>query len=211
MGIAASAIIYPGVVLGDNCQIEEFVLVGVLSQCSVLSQHETRIGSNALIRSHTVIYEGNLIGVCFQTGHGVMIRELNEIGDNVSIGTHSIIEHHVKIGKEVRIHSNAFVPEYSILEDRVWIGPNAVLTNAKYPLSPQAKDNLKGPHLLSGAKIGASATLMPAVVIGRNALIGAGSVVVEDVPDDKVVVGNPGRVIKDIADLSAYQVDRLLK
>jgi len=57
----------------------------------------TTIGDNCAIRFHTVIYAGNKIGNNFQTGHGVNIREFNEIGDNVSIGTHSIIEHHIKM------------------------------------------------------------------------------------------------------------------
>jgi len=138
-----------------------------------------------------------------------MIRELNEIGDHVSIGSHSIIEHHVKIGNRVRIHSNAFIPEYSILEEDTWIGPNVVFTNALYPLSPDAKKNLKGPHLLTGAKIGANATLLPGIVIGRNALVGAGAVVVHNVPDGKVVAGNPARIIKDMNDLSAYNTVKL--
>ncbi len=76
-----------------------------------------------------------------------MIRELNQIGDNVSIGTHSVIEHHVQIDDNVRVHSNAFIPEFSILEEGAWVGPNVVFTNALYPLSPQAKSNLKGSHL----------------------------------------------------------------
>jgi len=131
----------------------------------------------------------------------VNIRELNEIGDNVSIGTLSVIEHHVRIGNNVRIHSQVFVPEYSILEDGAWLGPNVVLTNAKYPLSPGAKENLKGPTIGKGAKIGANTTILPGVVIGRNALVGAGSVVVKDVPENGVVVGNPARLLKNITTL----------
>lgn len=57
---------------------------------------------------------------------------------------------------------------------------------------------------MSGSKVGANATLLPGVTIGRNALVGAGSVVVRDVPDDKVVVGNPARIIRDVSELSAY-------
>ncbi len=139
-----------------------------------------------------------------------MVRELNQIGDDVSIGTHSIIEHHVQIGYQVRIHSNVFIPEFSILEEGAWVGPNAVFTNARYPLSPSAKANLQGPHLLPQSKIGANVTLLPGVVIGRGALVGAGSVVVRDIPDGKVAVGNPARVIGDISQLAAYQTNQLL-
>jgi acetyltransferase-like isoleucine patch superfamily enzyme len=172
---------------------------------------ETHIGAGAVVLSHTVIYAGNRIGVHFQTGHSVLIRELNEIGDDVSIGSHSVIEHHVKIANRVRVHSQAFIPEYSVLEEECWVGPNVVFTNALYPRSPGTKSTLKGPHIMPGAKIGANATLLPGVVIGRNALVGAGAVVVDDVPDGKVVVGNPARVIKDISELSAYSQAELFK
>ena len=101
----------------------------------------------------------------------------------------------------MRIHTQAFIPEFSVLEEGCWIGPNVVLTNAKYPLSPGVKDQLAGPVIRKGAKIGANATLLPGVVIGENALVGAGSVVVRDVPPGAVVVGNPARVIRQIAEL----------
>lgn len=208
--IASTALLYPNVSLGEASTIDEFVLLGVAPRGYQPGDMETRIGPETHIRSHTVIYAGNIIGAHFQTGHGVMIRELNEIGDDVSIGTHSIIEHHVQIGQRVRIHSNVFIPEFSILEEGAWVGPNAVFTNARYPLSLSAKANLQGPHLLPQAKIGANVTLLPGVVIGRGALVGAGSVVIRDVPDGKIVVGNPARIIGDISELAAYQTDQLL-
>jgi acetyltransferase-like isoleucine patch superfamily enzyme len=196
--ISKTAIIYPNVRLGKNCVVEDFVIIGTPGDSSTL---ETVIGDNALIRSHTVIYGGNKIGHNFQTGHKANIRELNEIGDNVSVGTLSVVEHHVKIGKWVRIHTQAFVPEYTILEDECWIGPNVVITNAKYPKSPNVKRELKGAYIKKGAIIGANSTLLPGVIIGEHALIGAGSVVTRDVKDKAVVVGNPAKVINDISDL----------
>jgi acetyltransferase-like isoleucine patch superfamily enzyme len=207
--IAKTAILYDCVSVGEDSVVDEFVLVGVAPRGYQPGDLETRIGPGAVIRSHTVIYAGNVIGARFQTGHGAMIRELNQIGDDVSIGTHSIVEHHVQLGNGVRIHSDVFIPEFSILEEGAWVGPHAVFTNALYPLSPTAKASLKGPHLLPGAKIGANATLLPGVVIGRGALVGAGSVVVRDVPDGKVVVGNPARVIRDVGELAAYHVEQL--
>jgi acetyltransferase-like isoleucine patch superfamily enzyme len=197
-------IIHPNVHLGADSQIGDYVIIGAPPRGKRPGGLDTEIGAHALIRSHAVVYAGNRIGANLQTGHSVMIRELNEIGDDVSIGTHSIIEHHVKIGNRVRIHCNVFIPEYSILEDDTWVGPNVVFTNALYPLSPEAKANLKGPHLMRGSKIGANATLLPGVIIGHNALVGAGAVVIRDVPDGKVVVGNPARIVKDVSELSAY-------
>lgn len=202
--MTATCIIHANVVLGANHYIDDFVVIGVSPHGPQPESLYTSIGPGAIIRSHTIIYAGNSIGANFHTGHAVVIRECNEIGDDVSIGTHSSIEHHVKIGDRVRIHSRVFIPEYSILEDEAWVGPGAVFTNALYPLARDAKARLKGPHLMTGSKIGANATLLPGVTIGRNALVGAGAVVVHDVPDGKVVVGNPARIIKDVSELSAY-------
>ena len=198
--------VYPGVHLTQDSRIGSYVVLGHPPQGREFGELETWIGAGALIRSHTVIYSGNQIGSHFQTGHGVMIREMNEIGDHVSVGSHSIIEHHVQIGDHVRIHSNVFIPEYTILEEAAWVGPNVVFTNALYPLSPTTKSSLRGPHVMSEAKIGANATLLPGIVIGRGAIVGAGAVVVRDVPDEKVVVGNPAQVIKDVAALEAYKL-----
>lgn len=193
--------IFDNVDLGLDSHIEEYCIIGVPPRGQKEGDLKTIIGAGAQIRSHTVIYAGNRIGKSFQTGNKVNIRELNEIGDNVSVGTLSVIEHHIIIGNNVRIHSQVFVPEYSVLEDNAWLGPNVVLTNAKYPMSPGVKEKLKGPHVKKGAKIGANATILPGVIIGENALVGAGAVVVSDVPDGAVVVGNPAKIIKYISEL----------
>jgi acetyltransferase-like isoleucine patch superfamily enzyme len=200
-----SAQIFPNVFFTDEPTVGEFCIIGEPPRGKKAGEIVTRIGARAVIRSHTVIYAGSGIGDDFQTGHGVLIREQNEIGNNVSIGSHSIVEHHVKIGNNVRLHSNVFVPEFSILEDECWLGPNVVVTNARYPQSKRVKENLRGAHIKRGAKIGANATLLPGIVIGENALVGAGAVVTHHVPDGAVVAGNPARVIKTVRDISDYQ------
>ena len=200
-----TSIIYPGVLLGGGSVVEHFCIIGAPPRGAREGEMQTTIGERAVIRSHTVIYAGNVIGANFQTGNKVNIRELNEIGNNVSVGTLSVVEHHVEIADNVRIHSQVFVPEFSVLEEGCWIGPNVVLTNAKYPLSRGVKDQLAGPVIRRGAKIGANATILPGVVIGEHALVGAGAVVVRDVPAGAVVAGNPARVIGQIADLP-YEV-----
>jgi acetyltransferase-like isoleucine patch superfamily enzyme len=200
--ISPTARIYPNVRLGEDVEVGDFAIVGIPPRGKAEGELPTVIGDGAVIRSHTVIYAGNVIGRSFQTGHSAMIREDNEIGDDVSVGTGSVVEHHVTIASKVRIHSQAFVPEYSVLEEGAWVGPNVVLTNAPHPLCPKAKECLKGPTLKRGAKIGANSTVLPFLTIGENALVGAGSVVVSDVPAGAVVAGNPARVIKSIDQLT---------
>jgi acetyltransferase-like isoleucine patch superfamily enzyme len=193
--------IHDNVLLGPGCVVEDFCILGAPPRDVREGELQTTIGEGATIRSHTVIYAGNVIGRRFQTGNKVNIRESNRIGDNVSIGTLSVIEHHVEIADNVRIHTQVFIPEYSVLEEGCWVGPNVVLTNAKYPLSPGVKDRLAGPVIRRGAKIGANATLLPGVIIGEHALVGAGAVVVRDVPAGMVVAGNPARAIRPLSEL----------
>ena len=195
-GIAETAKLYPHVKLGKNVIIEDFCVIGAPFKGH--GDEETVIGDNAVIRSHTVIYAGNKIGSDFQTGNKANIRELNRIGDNVSIGTLSVVEHHIIIENDVRIHSQAFIPEYSILRNHCWIGPNVVITNAKYPRSPKVKETLKGAIIEEYAKIGANSTILPGVIIGKNSLIGAGSVVTDNVQENHVVAGNPAVFIREI-------------
>jgi acetyltransferase-like isoleucine patch superfamily enzyme len=203
--LSATARILPNVELGENAVVGDFVVIGEPPRGAAPGQLRTVIGANAVIRSHTVIYAGNVIGESFQTGHGALVRESNTIGDHVSIGSHSIVEHHVRIEDGVRIHSNAFVPEFSVLERACWIGPNVVFTNAVYPQARGVKESLTGPTIRAGAKIGANSTLLPGVEIGTNALVGAGSVVVRDVAEGTVVAGNPARVLKTINDIPEYR------
>lgn len=199
--IAPTARIYPNVKLGRNVVIEDFCLIGVPPQGKAEGELETIIGDDAVIRSHVVIYAGNVIGARFHAGHKANIRESNQIGDDVSIGTLSVVEHLVKIENAVRIHSQAFVPEYSILRKGCWIGPSVALTNAKYPLSPDAKKTLKGPEVGESAKIGANSTILPGVRIGAGAIVGAGAVVTKDVASGLVVAGNPATSRGSVKDL----------
>ncbi len=204
MLIAPTARIHPAVSLGEQSQVGDFVIIGELSGDSsdpTTVTPDTTIGSNAIIRSHTVIYAGVVAGQRFQTGHGALVRAFTIIGDDVSIGSHSIVEHHVQIGHRVRIHSGAFIPEFCVLEDDCWIGPRVVLTNAPHPRCANLPNCLAGVTIRKGAKIGANATLLPGVVIGENALVGAGAVVTRDVEPGAVVAGSPAKAIGRIEEL----------
>lgn len=201
-------VLYPNVVIDESAILEPFVIIGKPPRGRSPGELATRIGAGAVIRSHTVVYAGNIVGDRFQAGHGVLVREENQIGNDVSIGSHTVVEHHVTIEDGVRIHSNAFIPEYTVLKMGCWIGPGAIFTNAKYPRSRGVKERLQGPVIGEGAKIGAGAVILPGITVGANALVGAGAVVVSDVPEGAVVVGNPASVVKKVTDIEPYRACR---
>jgi acetyltransferase-like isoleucine patch superfamily enzyme len=200
-----TAEIYPNTKLGKKPIIGEYVLLGVTPIGHFKKEPaplpELVMGDYVVIRSHSVIYAGNVIGDRFQTGHGVMVRERNKIGNNVSIGTHSIVERDNIIGDGARIHSNCFIPEFIEIRERAWIGPNVTILNVLHPPCPSFEECAKGTVIHENAKIGGNVTLGPRVEIGANAMIGSGSVVTRDIPANSIAYGNPARVHKTLDEL----------
>ena len=182
--------------LGQGAQIDENVILGYLSSRPI-ERGPVSIGSDAVIRSGSVIYQSVTIGEKFQTGHYVIVREENQIGDEVCLWSHSVIDYGCRIGCRVKIHTKVYIAQYSIIEDDVFIAPGTTFANDKYPVS----QDLKGPHVKRGARIGVNVTLLPGVVVGEGALVGAGSVVTRDVGPGMVVAGNPAKAIGDVASL----------
>jgi acetyltransferase-like isoleucine patch superfamily enzyme len=193
------------VILGKNVKLGKYVILGEQGRGGSGTKKAVYgkliIGDNAIIRSHTIIYAGTRIGDNFQTGHSVLIRENNVIGNDVSIGTHSVIERENNIGNGVRIHSNCFIPEFVQIHDRVWIGPSVTILNVLHPPCPKFEACARSVVIKRNAKIGGNVTIGPRVTIGENAVIGCGAVVMSNIPDNAVAVGNPARVIKSVREL----------
>jgi len=101
-----------------------------------------------------------------------------------------------KIGSHCKIEAFAFIPPGTVIEDYVFIGPHVVICNDKYPNLLQPEWKPMPVHIKRGARIGAAAIILPGVVIGEEALVGAGSVVTKNVPAKAKVYGNPARVIE---------------
>jgi UDP-2-acetamido-3-amino-2,3-dideoxy-glucuronate N-acetyltransferase len=117
------------------------------------------------------------------------------VGRDCNLGDHVFIEGGVQIGDDVVIKNGVSVWAGVTLEDRVFVGPNAAFTNDTVPRAKAFHAEPATTLVKQGASIGANATLVSPLVIGRSALIGAGAVVTRDVPDFGLVVGNPARLI----------------
>jgi len=125
------------------------------------------------------------------------------IGDNSRIGTFVEIQKNAVIGRNVKVSSHTFICEGVTIEDDVFIGHNVSFINDKYPratagngqLQTEADWQVVPTRVKRGASVGTSATILCGVTIGENAIVGAGSVVTKDVPDNTIVAGVPARVV----------------
>ena len=195
VSIGDFTIILDNVVIGDNVTIQSHCLIG---QPTPLSDGKPLvIGNDSLIRSHSIFYEGSQFGPKLMTGHRVTVREKIEAGENLQIGTLSDLQGHAKIGNYVRFHSSVHIGQKSIIDDFVRIYPYSVLTNDPHPPS-----NLSiGVKVNKYAVIAAMCCILPGVQIGENSLVGAGSLVKNDVEPETVVAGVPARYICRTSDI----------
>lgn len=128
------------------------------------------------------------------------------IGDGTKIGAFVEIQKNATVGKNCKILSHTFICEGVTIEDNVFVGHGVVFINDTYPRATTANGELQTeenwkvePTLVKkGASVGSGATILANLVIGENALVGAGSVVTHDVPDNAIVAGNPARLLRFI-------------
>jgi acetyltransferase-like isoleucine patch superfamily enzyme len=202
-----NVVIYPGTVIGDACRIGDNVVLGkqpALSARSTTKREELpplELGEGTTVSAGSVVFAGTRIGARVILGDQSCVRERCVLGDDVVVGRGSLIENDTTIGARTKIQANAYVTAYSILEDDVFIAPCVVTTNDNFMGRTEQRHALrKGPTIRRGARIGGGAVLLPGIEVGEEAFVGAGAVVVRNVPPRALVVGNPARRIRDVPD-----------
>jgi acetyltransferase-like isoleucine patch superfamily enzyme len=203
--IAPSAVVYPGTVVGDGCKILDGAVVGkqpTLSPRSTAKREPlgpAELGPGTIVSTGAIVFAGTRLGARVIVGDQACVRERVDVGDDVVIGRGSLVENDTTIGALTKIQAMAYITAYSTLEDEVFIAPCVQTTNDNLMgRTEQRHESIKGPTIRRGARVGGGAVLCPGVEIGEEAFVGAGAVVVGDVPPRTVVVGNPARVLREV-------------
>ena len=202
-----TAVVHEGTVLGDGARVLEYAVVGkqpVLSARSTARRDPlppAEIADGAVVSTGAVVFAGATIGARTIIGDQACVRERCAIGEDVVVGRGSLVENDTTVGARTKIQAEAYLTAYSTLEEDVFIAPCVVTTNDNFMGRTERRHELvKGPTIRRGARVGGGAVLCPGVEIGEEAFVGAGAVVTKDVPPRMVVVGNPARAIRDVAE-----------
>ena len=199
-----NVVIYPGTIIGDGTEIFDGAVIGRPPKGAGNLVHKieknfdpVEIGQNCVIGSNAVIYASNKIGNNVLIGDGASLREGGVIGNNVVFSRLCTTNHHVTIKDDAKILDTTHITSRTVIEEEVFVGTGVNTTNDN-------RMTIKGTEvgdaniivLKKGCKIGSGATLLPNVKVGENAIVGAGSVVTKDVPDDVTVMGIPAVIRK---------------
>ena len=173
--------IYPNVYIGENTKIGE----GSIIQFGAFIEHSCNIGS------HTRI------------GTNAVLRRETNIGDNSIFGSLSASEGKNWIGNNVLVHTQCHITTGIIIEDLVFIAPEFVGANDPYML--HGRRNIqkfipKAPHIKYGSRLAVNVTVLPGIVIGRESVVGASSLITKDLPDFSIAYGIPAKVVKTVED-----------
>jgi acetyltransferase-like isoleucine patch superfamily enzyme len=205
--IAETAVVYPGTVIGEGCQILDYAVVGkqpTLSPRSTAKREELpplELGAGTVVSTGAVVFAGTTVGQRVVVGDQACVRERCTIGDDVVIGRGSLVENDTSVGTLTKIQAHAYITAYSLLEENVFIAPCVITTNDNFMGRTEKRHELvKGPTIRRGARVGGGAVLLPGIEVGEEAFVGAGAVVLRDVPARAVMVGSPARQIREVPD-----------
>ncbi len=205
--VSDEAIILGPTKVGCKCWIDSNVVIGYPTRKKILSERETEksltsslldklsegasIGNDVVIRRGCIIYEGSVIDDSVEFGHYVLVREFSRIGRGTKVGSGTVIDGYVVIGSNCSIQSCVYIPPRVKIGNNVFIAPRVVFTNDRYPPSRRLIETIVEDDVV----IGANATIVAGIRIGKGAVVAAGAVVVKDVPPDTVVAGVPAKPI----------------
>lgn len=189
--IGPFCVIHENVHIKTGCRVGAYCELGLATQLA--NSNELVFGENCNIRSHNVFYQGSKIGASLNTGHYVTVRENTLVGEGCQFGNRSDIQGDCVIGNHTKFHADVHIGKMSKIGNYVWLFPEVLLTNDPTPPST----DLLGVTIADYAVLAAKVLVLPGIIIGKDAVIAAGSVVKENIPEGKLASGNPLKIICD--------------
>jgi acetyltransferase-like isoleucine patch superfamily enzyme len=198
-------IVHPSTVIGSGTVIQDHAVLGKppkLSSTSTVKIDDLpplNVGENCSIGTASVLLAGTSVSEDVTIGDGVFVREKCSVGSHTVLGRGVVVENKSSIGTNCKIQTGAYITAETVIEDGVFVGPMAITTNDNFMGRTKKRFALKkGPRIKKSARIGAGAIILPGLTIGEEAFVAAGSVVTKDVPDRKLVMGVPARLVRDV-------------
>jgi len=196
--------IHPHTRIGDRVRIDDHSVLGKSPKSAPasilkLSSEYPRleIGDEVFVGAHSIIYVGAQLADRVFVADLASIREDVVLEEGVIVGRGVTIENRCRVGEYTKIETEAYVTAYTIIEERCFIAPMVCMSNDNYLGRTEERfQHMKGPLIKRGARIGANVVLLPGVVIGEEAVVGAGSVVTKEVPAYETWVGAPARLFR---------------
>jgi UDP-3-O-[3-hydroxymyristoyl] glucosamine N-acyltransferase len=204
--VGAHAVIHPGTQIGAGCVLQDGVVVGKQPK---LAAHSTAsrdaaaplvVGDGAAICCRAIVFAGARLGEGAIVGDQAYVRERAVIGAGSVVGRGSAIDNDVRIGDRVRIQTDVYITADSEIDDDVFVGPGVCTTNDSTMARHPDDYPVIGAKLRRACRIGGAAVICPGIEVGEEAFVAAGAVLAKDVPPRGVVMGVPGRVVREVGD-----------
>jgi UDP-3-O-[3-hydroxymyristoyl] glucosamine N-acyltransferase len=204
--IGHRVVLHAGCRLGDACTVHDGAILGRAPRGSPIMTHPVaedhppvKLAARCQVGANAVLYAGVELADDVLVGDLASIREGCTIGARSILGRGVMIEYSCHIGPGVKIQTGCYVTGETMIEEGAFLGPSVTMANDKFMDRVQVTD-MRGPWIGRGARIGSNATLLPAVNLGDDCVIGAGAVVTHDVTPRTIVAGVPARILKRVPD-----------
>lgn len=205
--IGSGTVVHEGVQLGQNCLVEDLVVLGKRPRLRAGSSADTgssmgrlMIEDGVTVCCGAVVYAGAHLGSGAIIGDQAQVRERAVVGPGSVVGKGSSVDFDARVGANVLIQTGVYVTGGAVVEDEVFLAPGVVTTNDNAMGRHPPGEPLRGPVFRRACRVGARAVLLPGIEIGEEAFVAAGSVVTRNVGPRQVVMGVPAHVVREVPD-----------